>query len=69
MPEVIRRDPLVPFVGIVSVVVYVLHGFHGALTRDLAIYSYAGQQVADGDDRAGGEDDDLGAVGEVLLVP
>jgi len=48
VPEVIRRDPLVPFVGIVSVVVYVLHGFHGALTRDLAIYSYAGQQVADG---------------------
>ena len=41
-------DPLVPVVGVVSVVVYVLHGFHGALTRDLGIYSYAGQQVADG---------------------
>ncbi len=48
MPEVIRRDPLVPVVGIVSVVVYTLHGFHGALTRDLGIYAYAGQQVADG---------------------
>ena len=48
MPEVIRRDPLVPLVGIVSVIVYALHGFHGALTRDLGIYSYAGQQVADG---------------------
>ena len=48
MPEVIRRDPLVPLVGIVSVIVYTLHGFHGALTRDLGIYSYAGQQVADG---------------------
>ena len=35
-------------VGVVSVVVYVLHGFHGVLTRDLGIYSYAGQQVADG---------------------
>jgi hypothetical protein len=41
-------DPLVPVVGLVSVVVYVLHGFHGLLTRDLGIYSYAGQQVADG---------------------
>ena len=48
MPEVIRRDPLVPIVAIVSAVVYSLHGFHGALTRDLGIYSYAGQQVADG---------------------
>lgn len=48
MPEVIRRDPLVPIVAIVSAVVYTLHGFHGALTRDLGIYSYAGQQVADG---------------------
>ena len=35
-------------VAVVSVVVYVLHGFHGVLTRDLGIYSYAGQQVADG---------------------
>lgn len=42
------RDPLVLVVGAVSVAVYVLHGFHGVLTRDLGIYSYAGQQVADG---------------------
>lgn len=41
-------DPLVPVVAVVSVVVYVLHGFQGALTRDLGIYSYAGQQVAEG---------------------
>ena len=41
-------DPLVLVVAAVSVVVYVLHGFHGALTRDLGIYSYAGQQVAEG---------------------
>ena len=41
-------DPLVPVVAGVSLVVYVLHGFHGMLTRDLSIYSYAGQQVADG---------------------
>ena len=43
-----RLDPLTFLVGIVSVVVYSLHGFHGALTRDLGVYSYAGQQVADG---------------------
>ena len=48
MPEVIRRDPLVPVVAIVCIAVYTLHGFHGALTRDLGVYSYAGQQVADG---------------------
>ncbi|MBD3926231.1 hypothetical protein IEZ26_16520 [Nocardioides cavernae] len=41
-------DPLVPVVAGVSLVVYVLHGFQGMLTRDLGIYSYAGQQVADG---------------------
>ena len=41
-------DPLVLLVGAVSVVVYTLHGFHAALTRDLGVYSYAGQQVADG---------------------
>jgi hypothetical protein len=39
---------LVPVVALTSVAVYVLHGFHGLLTRDLGIYSYAGQQVADG---------------------
>ena len=43
-----RPDRLVPVVAVVSVLVYVLHGFHGLLTRDLGIYSYAGQQVADG---------------------
>ena len=41
-------DPLVPAVAGVSLVVYVLHGFQGMLTRDLGIYAYAGQQVADG---------------------
>ena len=43
-----QADPLVLVVGAVSLVVYTLHGFHGALTRDLGVYSYAGQQVADG---------------------
>jgi hypothetical protein len=43
-----RLDPLLLLVAAVSVVVYTLHGFHGSLTRDLGVYSYAGQQVADG---------------------
>jgi 4-amino-4-deoxy-L-arabinose transferase-like glycosyltransferase len=43
-----QADPFVYAVAAVSIVVYSLHGFHGALTRDLGVYSYAGQQVADG---------------------
>jgi hypothetical protein len=34
--------------GVVSLVVYGLHGVDGWLTRDLGVYSYAGQRVADG---------------------
>lgn len=41
-------DPLLLVVGAVSLATYLLHGFHGVLTRDLAVYAYAGQQVADG---------------------
>jgi hypothetical protein len=41
-------DLLVPVVGAVALLTYALHGVHGMLTRDLAIYSYAGQQVAEG---------------------
>ena len=43
-----RPDPLIVAVAVVSAVTYALHGFDAALTRDLALYSYAGQQVADG---------------------
>ncbi len=35
-------------VGAVALATYALHGFSGLLTRDLSVYSYAGQQVADG---------------------
>ena len=42
------RDPLVPVVAVVAFVVYLLHGLEGYLTRDLGLYTYAGQQVADG---------------------
>ena len=41
-------DPLVFAVGGVALLTYALHGFNGMLTRDLAVYSYAGQQVAEG---------------------
>jgi len=32
-------DPLLLLIATVSVVVYSLHGFHGALTRDLGVYA------------------------------
>jgi 4-amino-4-deoxy-L-arabinose transferase-like glycosyltransferase len=41
-------DPLTGVVGVVATLTYVLHGFNGYLSRDLAIYSYAGQQALDG---------------------
>lgn len=43
-----RIDPLACLVGVVALVVYALHGFNGGLSRDLGIYSYGAQQVADG---------------------
>ena len=43
-----RLDPLTFVVGVVALVAYWLHGFDAYLSRDLAIYGYAGQQVADG---------------------
>ena len=41
-------DPYVLLVPLVSALTYALHGFDGTLTRDLALYTYAGQQTADG---------------------
>ena len=41
-------DPLVVAVGAVALVTYALHGFDGLLSRDLSLYSYAGQQVVEG---------------------
>jgi hypothetical protein len=42
-------DPLVPVVAVVSLTVYLLHGFDKALTRDLAVYTYGGQRFLEGD--------------------
>ncbi len=41
-------DPLAPLTGLVALAVYLLQGFDGLLSRDLAVYSYGGQQFADG---------------------
>jgi hypothetical protein len=41
-------DPLAVLCGVVALVVYPLQGFDGLLSRDLAVYSYGGQQVAEG---------------------
>ena len=41
-------DPLVLLVGLAALGVYSLHGVRGNLTRDVGLYAYAGQQVADG---------------------
>ncbi len=43
-----RPDPLVLAVGLIALTVYSLHGVRGNLTRDVGLYAYAGQQVADG---------------------
>jgi len=43
-----RVDPVPPVVGAVALIVFTQHGFDGYLSRDLAIYSYGGQQVANG---------------------
>ena len=42
-------DPFTPLVGLVSLLIYVLNGFGGYLGRDLGLYVYAGQMVADGE--------------------
>ncbi|MGH3307408.1 MAG: hypothetical protein ACRDOX_06930, partial [Nocardioides sp.] len=41
-------DPLGPLLGALGAVVFLLHGFGGILTRDLALYAYGGQQFAEG---------------------
>ncbi|QBR93661.1 glycosyltransferase 87 family protein [Nocardioides euryhalodurans] len=52
MPETLNRlrriDPWGPALAAASVVVFLVHGFGGILTRDLALYAYGGQQFAEG---------------------
>ena len=42
-------DPVIPVIALVSLVVYLLHGFDKALTRDLSVYTYGGQRFLDGE--------------------
>jgi hypothetical protein len=42
-------DPLVGVVGLVSLGVYLMHGFDKAVTRDLGVYLYGGQRFLSGD--------------------
>ena len=41
-------DPWGPALAAVGLVIFLLQGFGGLLTRDLALYAYAGQQFAEG---------------------
>ncbi|WP_432477312.1 hypothetical protein [Nocardioides sp. GXQ0305] len=43
-----RVDAWGPLAALVGVGVFLLQGFEGSLTRDVSVYAYAGQQVADG---------------------
>jgi hypothetical protein len=41
-------DPLLVSCCLIALLVYLAQGFHGWLNKDLALYAYAGQQVAEG---------------------
>jgi len=41
-------DPWGPVLAAMGTVVFLLHGYGGILTRDLALYAYGGQQFAEG---------------------
>ena len=46
--RILAVDHLALLCGLVALVVYPLRGFDGPLSRDLAVYAYGGQSVADG---------------------
>ena len=52
MPETLSRlrgvDPWGPVLAVAGLAVFLVHGFQGVLTRDLALYAYGGQQFAEG---------------------
>lgn len=43
-----RLDWWGPLLAVLGTVIFLLHGFGGLLTRDLALYAYGGQQFAEG---------------------
>ena len=48
VPWLERLDPLTVLCAVAAFVIFLPHGFDGALTLDLGIYGYGGQQVAEG---------------------
>lgn len=42
------RDPALLVCVVAALIVYLPHGFHGNISRDLSLYTYVGQQFADG---------------------
>ncbi len=48
MARLWRADPWGPVLALVAAAVFLLRGFEGALLPDVALYAYAGQQLADG---------------------
>lgn len=44
-----RLDPWGPVFALAGTVVFLIHGFGGPLTRDLALYAYSGQQFVEGE--------------------
>lgn len=43
-----RIDPRGPALAVVALAVFLLHGYDAPLNRDLGLYAYSGQRVADG---------------------
>ena len=43
-----RIDPLGPLLAVAALAVFIVQGFDGVLTRDLALYSYGAQQTVEG---------------------
>ena len=52
--------------GLVALVVYSLHGFHGTLERDQGTFVYAGQEVARGVPPYAGIFNSIGPLGDVV---
>jgi hypothetical protein len=64
-----RFDPLVPVVGLVSLVVCALRGLDGTVTRDLGVYAYGARQVLAGDPPYVGIENRAGPLAHLLPVP
>ena len=52
--------------GLVALVVYGLHGFHGTLDRDQGTFVYAGQEVARGTPPYAGIFNSVGPLGDMV---